>query len=334
MNDRSSIVPSPALCVCVPASARLGGVWFSKNGIWSGPERSVESRSRYSAVRFRKPPPTPSPPFSDANSVSPSLTLRPVGCEVRAVLAPARRHLAALVRVLQHDVDHAGDRIRAVLRAGAVAQHLDALDRADRNAVEVDRARALAELGFGRQRRSRVAPLAVHEHQHLVRAQVPQLRGTHDVREVRVRLARQVERRHQRLDRGADLARDRGRLPDRLGRDEVDRREALVDVVAGGARADDDDLLELGRSLLCRVPPGSPPSRHPRAPSTAFTANRNSIRMTLTPAPIVTRIECRGGAKRRSTPNLDAPLGSGTDAVFWAKFFWLIASDTLSRLFR
>ena len=79
MKEISSIGPSPALCVCVPASARFAGVCSSKNGIWSGPERSVWSRSRYSAVRFRKPSPTPNPELIDANSVSPSLTLRPVG---------------------------------------------------------------------------------------------------------------------------------------------------------------------------------------------------------------------------------------------------------------
>ena len=79
MNETSSIGPSPALWVCVPSSARLGGVWFSKNGIWSGPDRSVWSRSRYSAVRFRNPSPTPNPALTEANKVSPSLTLRPVG---------------------------------------------------------------------------------------------------------------------------------------------------------------------------------------------------------------------------------------------------------------
>ena len=42
--------------------------------------------------------------------------------EIRAVLAPARRRLAALVGVLQHDVDDARNGVRTVLRAGAVAQ--------------------------------------------------------------------------------------------------------------------------------------------------------------------------------------------------------------------
>ena len=35
----------------------------------------------------------------------------------------------ALVRVVEHDVDHAGDGVRAVLRGGAVAQHFHARDR-------------------------------------------------------------------------------------------------------------------------------------------------------------------------------------------------------------
>ena len=63
--------------------------------------------------------------------------------------------------------------------------------------------------------------------------------GPHDVREIRIRLAWQVERRHQRLQRGADFARYRRRLPDRVVGHEVDRREALVDVVARRARTDD-----------------------------------------------------------------------------------------------
>src|SRR5690606_8451581 len=44
---------------------------------------------------------------------------------------------AALARTLEHDVEHAGDRVRAVLRRGAVAQHLHAVDRRDRDGVEV-----------------------------------------------------------------------------------------------------------------------------------------------------------------------------------------------------
>ena len=192
----------------------------------------------------------PKPELTEANSVSPSLTLSPGRLEVGAVLAPARRRLAALVGVLQHDVDDARDRVRTVLRAGAVAQHFDPLDRADRNAVEIDRARALAELRLRGQRRGRVTALAVDQHQHLVGAQVSQLCRAHEVREVRVRLARQVERRHQRLDGRAHLARNRRRPADRLGGHQVDRRQALVEAAARSARADDDDLLEFRLGVL------------------------------------------------------------------------------------
>ncbi len=170
--------------------------------------------------------------------------------EVGAVLAPTRRRLAALVGVLQHDVDDAGDGVRTVLRAGAVAKHLDPLDRADRDAVEVDRARTLAELRLRRERRGRVPALAVDQHQDLVGAQVSQLCRAYEVREIRIRLARQVERRDQRLDRRAHLAGNRGGPADRLGSYQVDRGEALVEAAARGTRADDDDLLELRLAVL------------------------------------------------------------------------------------
>ena len=54
--------------------------------------------------------------------------------------------LCALVVALGDEVDHAADRVGAVDRRCAVAQHLDALDRGERDGVEVDRA-ALQAMG-------------------------------------------------------------------------------------------------------------------------------------------------------------------------------------------
>ncbi len=45
---------------------------------------------------------------------------------------------AAVVGRLEDDVDHPGDGVRAVLRRGAVAQHLDALDGGERDGIQVD----------------------------------------------------------------------------------------------------------------------------------------------------------------------------------------------------
>src|SRR5690606_29691057 len=47
------------------------------------------------------------------------------------VLAEVDGQAAAGLGALEHDVDHAGDRVRAVLGRGAVAQHFDARDRRD-----------------------------------------------------------------------------------------------------------------------------------------------------------------------------------------------------------
>src|SRR5205823_3982441 len=78
--------------------------------------------------------------------------------------APRRRaHGAARVYMLglslQHDVDHTGDRVRAVLRRGTVPQHLDPLDRRCGDRVEIDPHRAAAEGAVHMDERARVAPL-------------------------------------------------------------------------------------------------------------------------------------------------------------------------------
>src|SRR3546814_4611478 len=51
---------------------------------------------------------------------------------------------AAADALLELDVDDAGDGVGAILRRGAVAQHLDPLDRDRRNRVHVDARRAAA----------------------------------------------------------------------------------------------------------------------------------------------------------------------------------------------
>ena len=69
----------------------------------------------------------------------------PGGAVTLAVLAAGEAERAVLRATLEDDVDHAGDRVRTVLRRGAVAQYLDALDRVDRDRVDVHRRGAAAQ---------------------------------------------------------------------------------------------------------------------------------------------------------------------------------------------
>ena len=94
----------------------------------------------------------------------------PVLAVVFRVFAEASHRFAAQV-LAQFDVDHAGDGVRAVLGGGAVAQHLHILDGQHGDRVHV-RARVAAiaraeQVNEGR----RVAALAIHQHQRVIRRQ-------------------------------------------------------------------------------------------------------------------------------------------------------------------
>ncbi len=58
---------------------------------------------------------------------------------------PAER--AAFLLVVEDDVDHAGNGVGAILRGGAVLQHLDTLDRALGDEVEIGSDRPWKPLG-------------------------------------------------------------------------------------------------------------------------------------------------------------------------------------------
>ena len=84
-----------------------------------------------------------------------------IGAEIEIAVAPERRRHAAaevvgepilnvgctflriggapVVGVLEDDVDDASDRVRPVLGGRTVTQHLDVVDQADRDHVEIDR---------------------------------------------------------------------------------------------------------------------------------------------------------------------------------------------------
>ncbi len=143
---------------------------------------------------------------------------------------------AAVVGRLEDDVDHPGDGVRAVLRRGAVAQHLDALDGGERDGVQVDPGGAAlqpaADIDIG----GLVAALAVHQHQHVV--------GTQAAQRLRVGQRRSVV--------GLGLARQRGQqahqgvaqvaaatVAQLLGADHIDRCQALAGLDIGLAGAGD-----------------------------------------------------------------------------------------------
>src|SRR5690606_30570019 len=70
------------------------------------------------------------------------------------VLAEHAGNLTARRVDLEHDVDDAGDGIGAVLRGGAIAQHFDALHRADGNDVDVDDLRSGPRISARKLRRN------------------------------------------------------------------------------------------------------------------------------------------------------------------------------------
>ena len=77
--------------------------------------------------------------------------------------------------VFQDDVDDAGNRIGAVLRRRAIAQHFDALDRAGRNLRQIGGLRTAAA-----QQRAAVEAAAIDQYQRLVRRQATQRGGAHN----------------------------------------------------------------------------------------------------------------------------------------------------------
>eukprot|EP01133_Synstelium_polycarpum_P022396 gene22396-biopygen18870 len=157
------------------------------------------------------------------------------------ILAVAGHRFAAQA-FLQFDVDHARDGVRAVLGGGAVAQHLHVLDRQQRNRIHV-RARVAAvaraeQIDEGR----RVAPLAVHQHEGLVRAEAAQGGRIDQVGPVRARLARGVERGGNVLQglRQVKLSALLGHLGNG---DDIDRHHGVRGGTGDPARADHADRL-------------------------------------------------------------------------------------------
>ena len=113
------------------------------------------------------------------------------------VAAAANLHAAAGRGVLEDEVEHAGDGVRAVLRRRSVAQHLGVPHRDGGDHGQVGALRAVGDaVRDPVDDRGAVAALAVDQHERVVRGQVAQARRAHDRAGVADRLRVDVERRH------------------------------------------------------------------------------------------------------------------------------------------
>ena len=156
---------------------------------------------------------------------------------------------------LQHHVDDARDRVRAVLRRGAVAQYVDPVDRARGNGVEIHAGRPGAHaVREGVDERHLMAPPAVDEHQRFIGREAAQRERPHDIVGVGDALMREVDRRRERLQDLSGLG--HALLAEVLRREDVDRHGQLLRRCVSRARADDHvhrreaDRLRFQREVL------------------------------------------------------------------------------------
>ena len=166
-----------------------------------------------------------------------------VGVAAAVHVAAIRAGQGAAGRIfLEDDVDDTRDGIAAVLRRGAVRQHLDVVDRIERNEIEVDPGAALEGAAVDLDVGGAVPPLAVDEHQHVVAAQSAQSRlqslAGHVVTE-----GLGDEGRHDLRQRGQQVG-IAGDCLQRGGAHDLHRRRAVRCRDAGLARAGHDDFVE------------------------------------------------------------------------------------------
>ena len=180
----------------------------------------------------------------------------------RAVGAGVELQAAARAVVLEQEVHHAGNGVRAVLRRGAVAQHLDLAQRDRRNRRDVRPLRAIRHAGEPGNDRRTVPALAVDQHERMVVGQVAQAGRPDERGRVADRVRRDVERRHQ----GPQLVVERrGSLTDDiLERQGVDRhRRGSHRSRLGAATDDHDPLLDGDHQLDIKGGRGAGPDVHP-----------------------------------------------------------------------
>ncbi|MNO44052.1 hypothetical protein D3C76_342880 [compost metagenome] len=160
---------------------------------------------------------------------------------VFAVLGADR---AAVVALLEDDVDDPGDGVGAVLRRGAVTQHFDMVDGADGDHVQVHRVGAVGRGGVEVDHCAVVAAFAIDQHQHVGAVQAAQAVGTGDA--VVGGAGRALGKRRQGFLQGAAQA-GFASLLKLLAVDHVDRCRAAGDGTHfAAARAGDDHRVERG----------------------------------------------------------------------------------------
>src|SRR5688500_504680 len=141
--------------------------------------------------------------------------------------------------VLEYDVDDAGNRVGAVLRGGAVAEHLESLDCARREGVHVHPARARPLPGAViMNERGVMAALSIEQHERVIGTQPAHGEWPDDLRRVGNALPREI---HRRGELGENLSGLGGALrANHLRREYIDGNRQLIGRGMGGARADDD----------------------------------------------------------------------------------------------
>ena len=149
-----------------------------------------------------------------------------------------------MVGVLEDHVDHPGNRVRAVTRGGAVAQHFDMVDRRQRDRIQIRRRRAAAHRPAQVDEGAGMAALAIDQHQHLIRRQPTQLRRAHQFGAVHQARTREVDRRNQPRQHRPQLI-GTGAAQGVAG-NHIDRRQRRTGRALLGAGAGDDHGVELG----------------------------------------------------------------------------------------
>ena len=145
-----------------------------------------------------------------------------------------------MVRRLQDDVDDAGDGVRAVLGGGPVGEHLDVVDRPDRDQAEVHRRRSgVGIAAVDGEVRGGVAALAIDQHQRVVGVEPAQ--GGLDGQGRRIgAILLKVERRHALLQHVLQVG--LAHMLDGLGAHHLDRLGAIGRLHPDLTRAGDDHL--------------------------------------------------------------------------------------------
>ena len=165
------------------------------------------------------------------------------GLAVEAIAAKILAHLSKTLvadPILEDQVDHAGDRIRAVLGGRPVAQYLDPLQAEGRDLPEI---RALGK--SARDERRAVLPFTVDENQRLVGRETAQAGRSHKRGAFADGQPLHVERRHRLHEFVGEFGRDR--CLQRLRADDVDGHHGFDHGAVEPTRTGDGQGIEFQR---------------------------------------------------------------------------------------